>query len=239
VAQDAAPAAIADASKRAQDIVASARKSENFAQLAVTLSASQTALEGGALGWRKGPELPTFLADIVAQLKPGEVSEVLQTATGFHIVRLNDKRSTTGSQIIQQVHLRHILIKTNEVMDDATVRQKLGKMRERILGGDFAVLAKTSSEDRPASTAATWAGRSSAHHIGNFGPSRQAQGQRDQPASSRPSMAGIAQMLGRRQFDNTKPPRASRPTRRCDAVSTATFGCSRRDGAYVKSAPRR
>ena len=130
VAQDAAPAAVAEANQRALDIVARARKGEDFAQLAVTYSASQTALEGGSLGWRKGQELPTFLAEVVAQLKPGEVSEVLQTATGFHIVRLNDKRGTTGSQIVEQVHPRHILMKTNELQDDATVRQKLTQMRD-------------------------------------------------------------------------------------------------------------
>lgn len=207
VAQDATPAAVADASKRAQDIVARARKGEDFAQLAVTYSASQTALEGGALGWRKGPELPTFLADVVAQLKPGEVSDVLQTATGFHVVRLNDKRSTAGSQIIQQVHLRHILIKTNEVMDDATVRQKLGQMRERILAGeDFAVLAKTNSED-PGSAInggdLGWAQLSA--YVGNFG--READKLKDNEISQ-PFQTEfgwhIVQMLGRRQFDNTE-----------------------------------
>lgn len=148
VAQDAAPAAVAEANARAADIVARARKGEDFAQLAVTYSASQTALDGGALGWRKGPELPTFLAEVVARMKTGEVSDVLQTSTGFHVVRLNDKRSATGSHVIQQVHLRHILLKPNEVMDDATVRQKLEQIRQNILAGeDFAVLAKTTSED--------------------------------------------------------------------------------------------
>ena len=58
-------------------------------------SKSQTALEGGALGWRKGSELPTFLSDVVARLKPGEVSEPLRTPTGYHIVRLNDERGGT------------------------------------------------------------------------------------------------------------------------------------------------
>ncbi|MFO1401490.1 MAG: peptidylprolyl isomerase [Steroidobacteraceae bacterium] len=207
VAQDAAPAAVAEASKRAQDIVTRARHGEDFAQLAVTYSASQTALEGGALGWRKGPELPTFLADVVAQLKPGEVSDVLQTATGFHIVRLNDKRSTAGSQIVEQVHLRHILIKTNEVMDDATVRQKLTQMRERILGGeDFAVLAKATSED-PGSAVnggdLGWAQLGA--YVGTF--SAEANKLKDNEISMPfRSEYGwhIVQMLGRRQFDNTE-----------------------------------
>jgi peptidyl-prolyl cis-trans isomerase SurA len=198
---------VAAANKRAQDIVARTRRGEDFAQLAVTYSASQTALEGGSLGWRKGPELPTFLADVVAQLKPGEVSDVLQTATGFHIVRLNEKRSATGSQIVQQVHLRHILIKPNEVMDDATVRQKLGQMRERILAGeDFAVLAKTNSED-PGSAVnggdLGWAQLDS--YVGAF--AREANKLKDNEISQ-PFQTEfgwhIVQMLGRREFDNTE-----------------------------------
>jgi peptidyl-prolyl cis-trans isomerase SurA len=207
VAQDASPATVAAASKLAQEIVARARQGEDFAKLAVTYSSSQTALEGGALGWRKGPELPTFLADIVARLKPGEVSDVLQTSTGFHIVRLNDKRSTSGSQIVQQVHLRHILIKTNEVMDDATVRQRLSQMRERILAGeDFAVLAKTTSED-PGSAVnggdLGWAQLSA--YVGEF--ARVADKLKDNEISEPfKSEYGwhIVQMLGRRQFDNTE-----------------------------------
>jgi peptidyl-prolyl cis-trans isomerase SurA len=207
VAQDAAPAAVTEASKRAQDIVTRARQGADFAQLAVTYSASQTALEGGALGWRKGPELPTFLADVVAQLKPGEVSDVLQTATGFHIVRLNDKRSTAGSQIVEQVHLRHILIKTNELMDDATVRQKLTQMRARILGGeDFGVLAKTTSEDPGSAVNGGDLGWSQlGAYVGVF--SAEANKLKDNEISMPfRSEYGwhIVQMLGRRQFDNTE-----------------------------------
>ncbi|HEY6452763.1 MAG TPA: peptidylprolyl isomerase [Steroidobacteraceae bacterium] len=149
VAQDATPAQLAQTSKHAQDIDQRARNGEDFGKLAISYSASETALDGGALGWRKGTELPTFLADVIAHMKPGEVSDVLQTPSGFHIVKLNDTRQAGGPQIIQQVHLRHILLKTSEIEDDATVRQKLTHMRDQIISGkeDFAVLAKTNSQD--------------------------------------------------------------------------------------------
>ncbi|HMD59759.1 MAG TPA: peptidylprolyl isomerase [Steroidobacteraceae bacterium] len=148
VPQDATPAQLATAQKKAQDVAERAREGEAFNQLAVAYSDSATALEGGALGWRKGPELPTFLTDVIARMKPGDISELIQTSSGFHLVRLNETRVAGGPQIIQQVHLRHILLKTNEVQDDATVRQKLEAMRTRVLGGeDFAVLAKATSED--------------------------------------------------------------------------------------------
>jgi len=207
VAQDASPESVATASKLAQAIVKRARAGEDFAQLAVTYSSSQTALEGGSLGWRKGPELPTFLADVVAQLKPGEVSDVLQTATGFHIVKLNDKRSTSGTQIVHQVHLRHILMKTNEVMDDATVRQKLSEMRKRILAGeDFAVLAKTNSDD---SGSAVNGGDLGWMQLSSFVPQfAEAAGKLKDNEISEPFQTEygwhIVQKLGSRDFDNTE-----------------------------------
>ena len=207
VAQDASPESVATASKLAQAIVKRARAGEDFAQLAVTYSSSQTALEGGSLGWRKGPELPTFLADVVAQLKPGEVSDVLQTATGFHIVKLNDKRSTSGTQIVHQVHLRHILMKTNEVMDDATVRQKLSEMRKRILAGeDFAVLAKTNSDD---SGSAVNGGDLGWMQLSSFVPQfADVAGKLKDNEISEPFQTEygwhIVQKLGSRDFDNTE-----------------------------------
>ncbi|HUK00815.1 MAG TPA: peptidylprolyl isomerase SurA [Steroidobacteraceae bacterium] len=148
VPESATPAQLDAASKRAQDVYDRAKGGEDFAKLAVSYSNSQTALEGGALGWRKGTELPTVLADVVLKLKPGEVSEPLRAPTGFHIIKLNQVRGVDEKVVIDQVHARHILMRTNELQDDATVRQKLEQIRARILKGeDFAGLAQTSSED--------------------------------------------------------------------------------------------
>lgn len=148
VPETASPEAIEQAGKKAQDIAQRAKGGEDFAKLAVANSNSQTALEGGALGWRKGSELPTFLTDLIVRLKPGEVSDPLRTPTGFHIIKLLDVRNQEAKAIVDQIHVRHILMKTNEIADDATIRQKLSQLRERILKGeDFAGLATTSSED--------------------------------------------------------------------------------------------
>jgi peptidyl-prolyl cis-trans isomerase SurA len=148
VGQEASPLQIDAAAKRAQDVYERAKAGEDFAELAVAYSNSQTALDGGALGWRKGNELPTFLADLIAKLKPGQVSEPLRTPTGFHIIRLNEVRGGSANAVENQVHVRHILMKTNELEDDATVRGKLMVLRERILKGeDFALIAQTVSQD--------------------------------------------------------------------------------------------
>lgn len=206
VAQDANPTQLAAARSKAADVAARLAKGEAFDQLAVSYSDSQTALEGGALGWLKGPSLPTFLADIVPRMKAGQVSDVLQTGSGLHIVKLNDVRSTAGSQIIKQVHLRHILLKTSEVEDDATVRQKLTNLRTQILGGaDFAVLAKASSAD-PGS--AIEGGDLGWTTLETFVPefAKQADALKDNEISEPfKTQFGwhIVQMLGRRDFDNT------------------------------------
>jgi peptidyl-prolyl cis-trans isomerase SurA len=206
VPQDASTAQLEQASKRATDVYNRAKGGEDFARLAVAYSNSQTALEGGALGWRKGSELPTFLAEVVAKLKPGEVSEPLRTPTGFHIVRLNETRGAAQQSVVAQVHVRHILMKTNELADDATVRQKLNALRERIeKGEDFAGIAQVSSED-PGSAAnggdLGWTSPES--FVPEF--AKVVQGLKDGEISEPfHTQFGwhIAQVEGRRQYDNT------------------------------------
>ncbi|GAC1672599.1 MAG: peptidylprolyl isomerase [Steroidobacteraceae bacterium] len=144
----ATPQQLEEITHKAQDLAARASNGEDFGQLAIANSNSQTALDGGQLGWRKGTQLPQFILDLVTRMKPGEVSQPVRTPSGFHIVKLNERRSGEGQVIINQIHVRHILMKTNELDDDETVRQKMGRMRERILKGeDFAGLASTNSVD--------------------------------------------------------------------------------------------
>lgn len=150
----ASPGQLEEVAARAQDIVRRAREGEDFAQLAVTFSNSQTALEGGQLGWRRGAQLPGFIADLVVTMQPGQVSDPVRTPSGFHIVRLNETRGSEQQVMVNQVHARHILMTTNELQDDETVRQKLNALRQRILDGeDFAGLASTTSEDAKSATA--------------------------------------------------------------------------------------
>src|SRR5277367_3776784 len=144
----ATPQQLEEITKKAQDLAARASKGEDFGQLAIANSNSQTALDGGQLGWRKGAQLPQFILDLVVKMKPGDVSEPVRTPSGYHIVKLNERRNGEAQVIINQVHLRHILMKPNELDDDETVRQKLAKLRDRIeKGEDFSGIASTSSED--------------------------------------------------------------------------------------------
>jgi len=207
VAQDATPAQLAQARKRADEVEQRARSGEDFGKLAITYSASETALEGGSLGWRKGSELPTFLVDVIGRLQPGDTSDIMQTASGFHIVKLNEVRAAGGPQMVQQVHVRHILLKPNEIEDDATIRQKLTHMREQILAGkeDFQVLAKTNSQDSASAVAGGdlgWAQSDS--FVPEF--AAVAENLKDQEISQPfHTQYGwhILQLLGHRDFDNS------------------------------------
>jgi peptidyl-prolyl cis-trans isomerase SurA len=94
-------------------------------------------------------QLPQFIGELVAKMSPGAVAEPVRTPTGFHIVRLDGTRGgDSGPVIVEQIHARHILMRPNEVQDDATTRQRLEAIRTRILAGeDFGALASVTSED--------------------------------------------------------------------------------------------
>ncbi len=147
VSATATPDTIAAAEKKITDLAARLKAGEQFAQLAVSYSDGQQALEGGAMGWLKGNELPTVFVDVVPGMDEGQVSEPIRSPSGYHLVRLDDRRG--GEPIIeQQVHLRHILITPNEVLDQDTAREKIKAIRQRIVAGDdFAAVAKAVSDD--------------------------------------------------------------------------------------------
>ena len=135
------------AQRRINDVHARLVAGEDFARLAIATSQAQTALDGGSLGWRKGVQLPTLFADIVVKMKPGEFSDPIASASGFQIVRLNDMRGVERT-MVDQLHVRHILMRANEILDDAAVQQKARGIRTQILNGDdFATIAKSVSED--------------------------------------------------------------------------------------------
>ncbi|MBN8280902.1 MAG: peptidylprolyl isomerase, partial [Gammaproteobacteria bacterium] len=138
---------IGKAEQTVNDLYKRIQSGEDFAKLAVAYSNGQQALEGGSLGWLKGSELPSLFAEVAPGLAKGQVAEPVRNASGFHLIRLDDRRG--GEAIMEnQVHARHILITTNEVLDDSAAEEKLKKIRERIVAGeDFASVAKAESED--------------------------------------------------------------------------------------------
>ena len=140
---------LAQREARAQEALAKARSGQNFAELAINYSDSSTNIEGGSLGWRSGTQLPSIIADRIPNLKVGDVTDIIRTPSGFHVFKLNEKRGgAIEQQLESQIHARHILLKTNEIEDDNTVKQRLEKIRSRILAGeDFATIAAVTSQD--------------------------------------------------------------------------------------------
>lgn len=144
----ASPEQIEAREKRAKEVHSKAAGGEDFAQLAVTYSESSTNIEGGSLGWRRGSQLPSIVADQIAKMKPGDVSQPIRTPSGFHLFRLNEVRGGVGQSVISQVHARHILLRTTDLEDDQTIQSRLADIRERVLKGeDFAAIAAVTSQD--------------------------------------------------------------------------------------------
>lgn len=139
--------AIADAEKQANDIYQKLVSGSDFAQMAISYSNDQAALQGGDIGWRKLAQLPELFGNQMLNLAEGQVSKPFRSGAGFHILKNIEQRGG-GEQLVEQTHARHILVKTSEIMDDAQARQKLLDLRARIeKGEDFAKLARENSED--------------------------------------------------------------------------------------------
>jgi peptidyl-prolyl cis-trans isomerase SurA len=152
VPEQASPEQIQARRQRAEEVLARLKSGADFRQVAAAYSDAPDALQGGSLGWREGERLPTIFFDAVKDLKPGELTAVLRSSNGFHVLKLNDKRNSEAPLMVQQTHARHILIKTNEVVSEAEAQSRLRALKERLdHGADFAELARVHSEDASAS----------------------------------------------------------------------------------------
>lgn len=143
----ATPEQIQAARSKAEEVYTKLHQGADFQQMAVSYSSGQQALEGGDLGWRRAAQLPTLFAEVVLNMQPGEFSDIIRSSSGFHILKLAEKRGQER-HMIRQVNARHILLKNSPLVSDKEARNRLSRLRERILGGaDFAELARAHSED--------------------------------------------------------------------------------------------
>jgi peptidyl-prolyl cis-trans isomerase SurA len=152
VPESASPEQIQARRARAEDILAQLAQGADFAQLSASHSDAPNALQGGAFGWRASGKMPALFADALKPLKPGEVTPLLKSSNGFHILKLYDKRGLDAALSVTQTHVRHILIKTNELTSEADARNRLLQLKERVDNGvKFDELARLHSEDASAS----------------------------------------------------------------------------------------
>ncbi len=133
----------------ANQVYAQIQNGADFREMAVRYSAGPTALEGGALGWMQGQQVPTLFTDVLQDLGKGDVAAPIRAASSYHIVKVDDLRSADERSEIEQVNARHILIMPNEIIDDATAKQRLDEALAKIRAGeeDFGEQAKLLSDD--------------------------------------------------------------------------------------------
>ena len=147
--ESASPEQIQKLRLRGEQALKRARAGESFAELTATFSDAPDALQGGDLGYRPLDRLPGIYSEAASRLKEGEVSELLRSSAGFHVIKLLNKRGGSNTNVsVQQTHARHILIRINEVVSESEARRKLENLRERLANGmDFAEQARLYSQD--------------------------------------------------------------------------------------------
>jgi peptidyl-prolyl cis-trans isomerase SurA len=148
VPEKASPEQIDAKRRRAEEALKQVKDGTDFAQVAAGFSDAPDALQGGALGWRTAARLPTVFVDSIRVMKPGDVSNVLRSATGFHIVKLQETRNRNAPTVVEQTRARHILIKVNEITSESEGKAKIERIRDRLeTGAKFEDQAKLNSED--------------------------------------------------------------------------------------------
>nr|WP_236844162.1 peptidylprolyl isomerase [Bordetella sp. 02P26C-1] len=178
VPEGSSPEQVAALRKKAEGLLQRLKQGADFASLAAEASDGPEALQGGVMGARPIDGWPDLFVQAVSSLQPGQVSEVIQSGNGFHILAVLDRTggrsapaqpaapqqapmmqqpgagmpAQQGPVQVTQTRARHILIKTSAVMSDDQARQRLQQIRQRVVNGGakFADMARQYSEDSSA-----------------------------------------------------------------------------------------
>lgn len=148
VPEQATAASIRNYQRKAEEALTKLQGGAPFSQVAAGYSDARDALQGGELGWRPTNQLPTLFSEPLTRMKAGELSPLLRSPSGFHILKLLERRSSDTPVYITQTHARHILIKTSELVPENEAKARLQEIKRRIdKGADFAEQARLHSED--------------------------------------------------------------------------------------------
>jgi len=224
----------------AEDVLRRLRAGESFAVLARRHSSGARASEGGTLDWRPATSLPSLFADVIPDLAPGDTSDIIESSSGFHIVRLLDARAA-GQSVVHQTHAAHILVTLKALVSDDDARLRLERLRERILQGeDFGELARFHSDD---TASALRGGDLGWLSPGDTAPEFETvvnaleEGELSEPFKSS-SGWHLVRVLARRDHDNTEEVRRAQARnavfqRKANDALTAWLG-ELRDNAFVR-----
>jgi peptidyl-prolyl cis-trans isomerase SurA len=151
VPEQASPDQINARRKRADDALAQIKSGKEFKEVAAAFSDAPDGIKGGDLGWRTPARLPIVFVDAAKGMQNGDVSPVLRSPGGYHIIKLVDTRNRNAATVVEQTHARHILVRVNEITADTEAHAKIDRIRDRIeSGAKFEDQAKLNSEDASA-----------------------------------------------------------------------------------------
>lgn len=151
--EESTPEDLEIARSKVEEAMRKLNDNESFEQVSANYSDAPNALEGGSMGWRNSSQIPPAFLELLQNMAVGDVSKPIRSPNGFHIIKVTNKRSADSTLIVDQTHVRHILMKLNEVVSEEEAKQKMISLKERLDNGDkFEDLARQYSEDGSASS---------------------------------------------------------------------------------------
>lgn len=151
--EDAAPEDLQKLREKAEEALSKLNAGEEFSQVSARYSDAPNALEGGKLGWKTATQIPDLFNEALKPMQPGQISAILRSPNGFHILKMDDRRGGTSPLVVEQTRLRHILVKLSEIMSESDAELRMEMIKERLDNGeDFAELARQYSEDASANS---------------------------------------------------------------------------------------
>jgi peptidyl-prolyl cis-trans isomerase SurA len=146
--EDTAPEDLKKLRVKAEDALAQLQTGKDFAKISASFSDAPNALEGGSLGWKSGSQIPALFLEALKPLKAGELSSILRSPNGFHILKVTNRRGGSSPLVVGQTHVRHILIKFSEVVSEKDALTRIVSIKERLDNGEkFEDLARQYSDD--------------------------------------------------------------------------------------------
>jgi peptidyl-prolyl cis-trans isomerase SurA len=135
---------ITDAKEKAQKVVALWRQKDKNFQV---VQKEYPDYRSGVIDWAKIQNIPSLFADTISEMKKGELSSIIKSDIGYHVIKLLDKRGGDDF-IIKKTHVRHILVKPNIIRDSKQAKEISEGLHQQLIdGADFAELARAKTDD--------------------------------------------------------------------------------------------
>ena len=131
----------------AEEVLKKIDEGESFEDLVESNSINQNRSQGGLMPWRKINEMPSIFANAMKEQSLGFISEPIETGSGFHLLKLEDKKGPLV-KFEEQWETRHVLLVPSAIRDVDATKAEAEVLREKVLAGeDFAKIAEQYSED--------------------------------------------------------------------------------------------